>query len=608
MTKNSSLHITDTTLRDGHQSNLATRMRTEDMLPIAAEIDQMGFHSVEVWGGAIFDVATRFLDEDPWDRLRQLKALMPRTPLQMLLRSQNLVGYRHYADDVVRAFVHHAAETGIDVFRVFDALNDERNFESAFAAIQECGKHIQGTISYSLTEARLGGPVYTLEYYVRKARRLEEMGAHSLCIKDMAGILSPYDAYELVRALKEVLHIPAHLHTHYSSGMASMTYLKAIEAGVDGVDTAMAPFALRSSQPAVEPLLMTLKGTGRDPGLDLRRAAAIGEYLESVAAKYRQYLDDTRMSVIDTGVLVHQVPGGMISNFVSQLKEAGALDRLNEVFAELPRTRADLGYPPLVTPTSQMVGIQAVQNVLFGRYKMISSQVRDYAYGLYGRPPVPMDPKVQRLALKGYERGETPITVRPGDLLEPELEKAKEATRGLAKDIGDVLIYALFPTTGLTFLRRKYGLEPPPAEAAPKPAEKETPAPAPASPKGNVRTYNVYVGGERYTVEVEGTRGGRSVPRVVTSATATTPAAPQRQAPAPVVADGETPIRAPMPGMVIRYEVAEGDAVQAGQVIVVLESMKMENALVAPVAGKVRRISSQAGAKVARDEILAVIG
>ncbi|MDZ4186413.1 MAG: pyruvate carboxylase subunit B, partial [Desulfuromonadales bacterium] len=404
------LAITDTTLRDGHQSLLATRLRIEDMLPIMAETDEIGYHSLEVWGGATFDVATRFLNEDPWERLRLLKKTMPKTPLQMLLRGQNLVGYRNYADDVVRDFVLYAAECGMDIFRVFDALNDERNFESAFRAIKEAGKHIQGTISYSLTEKRLGGPVYTIEYYVNKAKILADMGADSLCIKDMAGILSPYDAFDLVTALKNTLSIPIQLHTHYTSGMGAMTYLKAIEAGVDVVDTACAPFALRTSQPAVEPILVALAGLPRDPGLDIRKILKIGEHLEAIAPKYRDHLDKTKLSVIDTDVLLHQIPGGMISNLVGQLKEANALDRLPEVYRELPQTRKELGCPPLVTPTSQIIGVQAVLNVLMGRYKMVSSQIKDYCYGLYGAPPLPIDPEVRAQALKGYPRGETPIT------------------------------------------------------------------------------------------------------------------------------------------------------------------------------------------------------
>ena len=465
------LKITDTTLRDGHQSGLATRLRLEDMEPIAEEMDKAGFYSMEVWGGATFDVATRFLNEDPWDRIRILKRLLPNTPLQMLLRGQNLVGYRNYPDDVVRAFVHHTAEMGIDIFRVFDAVNDERNFETAFAAIKECGKHIQGSLCYSLTQPKLGGPIYNIDFFVKKSLVLQDMGADSLCIKDMAGLIAPQDAYDLISALKKALRIPVQLHTHYTSGMASMSYLKAIEAGVDIIDTALAPFALRSSQPAVEPFVVALQGTPRDTGLDLAHLFKLGQYFESIAPKYRDFLDTTKMSVIDIGVLMHQIPGGMISNLVAQLRELNALDRLDEVYAELPRAREELGYPPLVTPTSQIIGVQAVQNVLLGRYKMISTQVRDYVYGLYGKPPAPIDPEVQKLALKGYPRGDKPITCRAAEVLEPEMDKAKEATKDIAKDIGDVLIYALYPTTGMKFLRCKYGLEEPPAAVKPKTLE-----------------------------------------------------------------------------------------------------------------------------------------
>jgi len=465
------IKVTDTTFRDGHQSLLATRMRTEDMLPVAEEMDSMGFHSMEVWGGATFDVATRFLNEDPWERLRTLKKMFKKTPLQMLLRGQNLVGYRNYADDVVREFVLHAAECGMDIFRVFDALNDERNFESSFKAIKEAGKHIQAAICYSLTERKLGGDVFNIEYFVNKAKIMEEMGADSLCIKDMAGLIAPYDAYNLIKALKENIKIPIQLHTHYTSGMASMAYLKAIEAGVDIIDCSLAPFALRSSQPALEPLIVALEGTEYEINIDLNQAFKIGEYLESIAPKYRDYLDRTKMAVIDTGVLMHQIPGGMISNLVSQLREAKALHRINEVYKELPNTRRELGYPPLVTPTSQIVGVQAVLNVLMGRYKVISKEVKDLCYGLYGKTPRPIDPEVQKKALKGYPRGSEPITCRAADVLEPEMEKAKEATKGIAKDIGDVLIYALYPQTGMQFLKWKYGLEEPPASVKPKTLE-----------------------------------------------------------------------------------------------------------------------------------------
>ncbi|MFH1638808.1 MAG: pyruvate carboxylase subunit B [Chloroflexota bacterium] len=453
------LKITDCTFRDGHQSLLATRMSTKDMEPIAKEMNKAGFYSMEVWGGATFDVATRFLQEDPWERLRILKELMPDTPLQMLIRGQNLVGYRHYADDVVRAFVHHAAETGIDIFRVFDAVNDERNFETCIRAIKECGKHVQLTLCYSLTEPKLGGPVYNIDYYVKKAIIMQDIGADSLCIKDMAGLLAPDDAYALIKALKEVLSIPVQLHCHYTSGMASMSYYKAIEAGVDVVDTDLAPLAMRSAQPAVEPIVAALRGTEYDTGLDLNQLLRLGEYFESIAPKYQKYLNNTKMAMIDAGVLIHQIPGGMISNLVSQMKGMGVLDRLDDVYAEIPRVRKELGYPPLVTPTSQIVGVQAVQNVLVGRYKLVSKQVQDYIYGLYGKSPAPIDPDVQEQALKYYKAGKTPITCRPADLIEPELERAKEATRGIAKDIGDVLIAALYPITGLAFLKKKYGID-----------------------------------------------------------------------------------------------------------------------------------------------------
>ncbi len=458
----SPLKITDVTFRDGHQSLFATRMLTEDMVPIAAEMDRAGFYSAEVWGGATFDVATRFLNEDPWERPRVLKKLMPRTPFQMLLRGQNLVGYRHYADDVVTAFVRHSAEVGIDIFRVFDALNDERNFETCVRVIKECGKHAQLSICYSLTEPKMGGPVYNLDYYIKKAVILQDMGADSLCIKDMAGLIAPDDAYTLVKALKEVLRIPVQLHTHYTSGMASMSVLKAAEAGVDMVDTALAPFALRSSHPAVEPIVVALQGGPRDTGLKLAHLFKLGEYLEGIAPRYRDFLDNTKMATIDTAVLAHQIPGGMISNLVAQLRESKALHRINEVYEEVPRVRKELGYPPLVTPTSQIVGVQAVQNVLAGRYKLVSRQVQDYVYGLYGRPPAPIDPQVQEVVLKHYPRGKTPITGRPADILEPELAQARDMVKDFTRDEGDILTAAIYPITGLRFLRWKYGLEAPP--------------------------------------------------------------------------------------------------------------------------------------------------
>jgi pyruvate carboxylase subunit B len=622
------VRITDTTFRDAHQSSLATRMRIEDMLPIAEEMDSVGFHSLEVWGGATFDVTTRFLNEDPWERLKTLKKYVTKTPLQMLLRGQNLVGYRHYADDVVKAFVYHAAECGMDIFRVFDALNDERNFEASFEAIKECGKHIQGTISYSLTERRLGGPVYTIDYFVQKAKTFEKMGADSLCIKDMAGLISPGDVFDLVTALKKAIKIPIQLHCHYTSGMASMSYLKAVEAGVDVLDTSLAPFALRSSQPAVEPIVVALEGTGRETGLDLNLLTELGKHIESIAPKYRDYLNQTKMSIIDTNVLLHQIPGGMLSNLVNQLKEANALQRIDEVYAEIPKTRKDMGYPPLVTPSSQIVGTQAVQNVLFGRYKMVTGQVKDYAYGLYGKPPVPMDKKVQKQCLKGYERGEKPITCRPADILEPEMEKARAGVKDLAKDEGDVLIYALYPTTGERFLKWKYGLEPVPESMKPKTIEdiekeneliakakagklvEKVEKPAPEKGPG-LRTFNIFVDDEYFEVLVEEARdAGGPVPHVVKTPSAPPPK-PKAAAKEPVATasleKGEVAIPAPMPGMIIDYKVKEGDKVKSGDVILILEAMKMENSLTAPASGTIKKIPLKAGSSVAKDETLCVI-
>jgi pyruvate carboxylase subunit B len=604
------LLITDLTFRDGHQSLLATRVRTDDLAAIAPKMNEAGFWSMEVWGGATFDVMTRFLNEDPWERVRTFKRLMPDVRLQMLLRGQNLVGYRNYADDVVDAFVAHAAECGIDVFRVFDALNDERNFLAAFRAIKKAGKHIQGAISYSLTERALGGPVFTLDYFVAKARTLERMGADSLCIKDMAGLLAPDDAAALVGRLKKELSIPVVVHTHFTSGMAYMTLLRAIDAGADIIDTCLAPFALRTSHAAVEPIVAALAGRARDTGLDLARLLELGEHFERIAPKYREFLDDTKMSVIDTGVLSHQIPGGMFSNMVAQLRQAGALDRLAEVYEELPRTRRELGYPPLVTPTSQIVGTQAVLNVLFGRYKMISNEVKDYCYGLYGQPPAAIDPEVRKLALAGYERGSEPITGRAADLLPPELEKARAGTAGLARDLGDVLCYALYPTTGLRFLKWKYGVETPPPETRPRTlddvkreeelvarARKGTLVEAGQAGAGAAvtqapRHFTVKVGSEVFRVEVEPDQTGADAGAAASGGADAEPA------------DSDSVVRAPMPGLVLRYMVAVGDAVKAGEPVVLVEAMKMQNALPAPRDGKVASLAFTAGDNVNRGDVL----
>ena len=450
------LKIMDTTLRDGHQSLLATRMKTEDMIPIAERIDEVGYWACEVWGGATFDTMHRFLKEDPWERPRTLKKYIKKTPFSMLLRGQNLVGYRNYADDVVRAFVDKACEVGIDVFRVFDALNDYRNFETSVEVIKKNGMHFQGTICYSLTERRLGGDVYNLDYYLNKAKQLEDMGADTICLKDMAGLIAPYDAYQLIDALKKTVKPPIHLHTHYTSGLASMSYLKAAEAGVDIVDCALAPFALRTGQPAVEPIVAAFMGTQRDTGLNLDLVVNMSQTLEEVAKNYRQLLDDTKMAVIDTGVLLHQVPGGMISNLVNQLKEQKAVDRLAEVYAEIPRTRRELGTVPLVTPTSQIVGVQAVLNVLLGHYKFVTQETRGIVQGLYGKTPTPIDPEVRELVLKKGKDGRHPeYDTRPGDVLDPEMEKVTADTAEYAGDDEDRLICALFPQTGKQFCEER---------------------------------------------------------------------------------------------------------------------------------------------------------
>ncbi|MDD4339671.1 MAG: pyruvate carboxylase subunit B [Syntrophales bacterium] len=450
------LRIQDNTLRDGHQSLFATRMRTSDMIPAAEQLDGVGFWALEIWGGATFDAMHRFLGEDPWERPRILKRYLKKTPCAMLLRGQNLVGYRHYADDVVNAFVDKACEAGIDVFRVFDALNDFRNLETALARIRANGKHCQGTICYSLTGRRLGGDVFTLDYYLARARELEAMGVNSLCIKDMAGIMSPYDARDLIILLKRHLRLPLHLHTHETSGMGTMTYLKAVEAGLDGLDTCLGPFAGRTSMPAAEPLVAALQGTPRDTGLDLARLIRVSLELEKLFPRYQSYLVPRRLSLIDSGVLAHQIPGGMISNLVDQLKDMRALDRLNEVCEEIPVTRRELGNPPLVTPISQIVAVQAVMNVLFGKYKMVSNQLKDLVYGLYGRTPTPVDPELRKKILKRYKRGAIPMTGRPADDLEPELAAAAERIGNLARSEEDVLTYTLYPVTGEQFLREKY--------------------------------------------------------------------------------------------------------------------------------------------------------
>ena len=646
------LQIEDISLRDGHQSLFATRGRTEDMIPVAERMDEIGFWAVEVWGGATFDTMHRFLGEDPWERLRTLKRYFKKTKFSMLLRGQNLVGYRNYADDVARLFVQKAVDNGMDIFRTFDALNDYRNFEAVVPVIKECGAHFQGCICYTLTEPRLGGKVYNLDYYLQKAKELEDMGADSICIKDMAGLIAPYDAYELVKALKESVKPLIHLHSHFTSGMSPLSHLKAVEAGVDIIDTCMTPYAYRTSHAALEPFVMSLLGTNRDTGFDIHALADINEILEKdVMPKYKHLLDDSKVSTIDINVLLHQTPGGMLSNLVNQLKEMDALDKINEVYKQLPRVRKELGQIPLVTPTSQIVGTQTVNNVLFDtpdeRYKMITAQVKDLCYGLYGKTTIPIDKEVQAKALKNYERGEEPITCRPAEVLKPELEKAKKEIGSLAADDEDLIVYALFPVTGKKYLMRKYGKENMPESIKPITLEdvKKQDQMIEKAKKGelveksslidipekseNARIFNIFVEGEYFEVGVDEVGGSpvityaapqaapAAVPVPASVAPASAAPAPEPAKPAakpapeskgePATSGSGTSVTAPMPGMVIKYEKNVGDSINEGETIVVIEAMKMENALPAPASGVVKAINFSSGDSVAKGDVLAVI-
>jgi oxaloacetate decarboxylase alpha subunit/pyruvate carboxylase subunit B len=645
------IKVMDLSLRDGHQSLFATRGRTEDMIPVAELMDQVGFWAVETWGGATFDTMHRFLNEDPWERIRTLKRYFKKTPFSMLLRAQNLVGYRNYADDVANAFMDRACENGMDVFRTFDALNDYRNFETVVPKIKEYGAHFQGCICYTLTQPRLGGEVYNIDYYVNKAKDLEAMGADTICLKDMAGLMAPYDAYTIVKAIKEQVKAPVHLHSHFTSGMSPMTHLKAIEAGVDIVDTCMSPYAYRTSHAALEPLVMALLGTSRDTGFDIKLLASINEIFEKkVMPKYKHLLDDSKMSIIDINVLLHQTPGGMLSNLVNQLRDMDALDRIDDVYKELPRVRKELGQIPLVTPTSQIVGVQTVNNVLHDtpdeRYKMITGQVKDLCYGLYGKTAVPIDSEVQKKALKGYDRGEEPITCRPAEVLEPELEKAREEIGDLAVDTDDLVLYAIYPVTGKKFLQWKYGVEEPPAAVKPitmeevnakdeilkkaKAGDLVEKKPGTPAKGADMRSFNVFVDNEYFNVEVEPTGGAPviSLPAggiPMTAAPVAAPvaapgaaapaeeaAAPAKEAEAPAAAPAAavegTPVPAPMPGMIVSFEKNVGDAVEEGETVLILEAMKMENALPAPCSGTIQAINYKSGDNVGKGDVLCVIG
>ena len=590
MSKNKPLGITELALRDAHQSLLATRMRIDDMLPIADKLDQVGFWSIESWGGATFDACIRFLGEDPWEHIRRLKEAMPNTPQQMLFRGQNILGYRHYADDLVEKFVERCAVNGVDVFRIFDALNDMRNLETAVEATLKVGKHAQGTISYTVS------PVHTIDLWVDQGRRIEDMGAHSICIKDMAGLLSPYKAFELVTKLKEAVDIPIHLHCHATTGLSIPTLVKAAEAGVDVVDTATSPMSMTYGHSPTETLVAIFDDTERATGLDLLMLEEIAAYFREVRKKYAKF--EGALQGVDARILVAQVPGGMLTNLESQLREQNAADKLDDVLEEIPRVREDLGMLPLVTPTSQIVGTQAVINVLSGeRYATISNETAGILKGEYGATPTPVNTELQARVLDGAEA----ITSRPADLLEPEVERQTEelvriaGEKGirLAEDvIDDVLTYALFPQIGLRFLENRDNpdaFEPlPDATAAAAPAVAAEPA------AGGASVYSVRVNGKSYTVEVA--EGGQL--------TDVQPAAP---APAAAPSGGGDAVNAVLAGNIFKVNVAPGDVVAKGDPLLVVEAMKMETEVAAPRAGTVTEVNVAVGDVVAVGDTLVSI-
>jgi pyruvate carboxylase subunit B len=599
------VHITDVILRDAHQSLIATRLRTEDMLPACTMLDQIGYWSLECWGGATFDACLRFLKEDPWERLAKLKDALPKTPLQMLLRGQNLLGYRHYSDDVVRAFVQQAAATGIDVFRIFDALNDVRNLRTAIEAVKASGKHAQGTICYTTS------PVHDTASYVALAKDLAALGCDSIAIKDMAGLLTPYATSELVKALKDAVDLPLHLHSHATSGLAEMCQLKAIEAGCRHIDTALSSWAGGTSHPPTESLVTALKGTPYDTGLNLDQLQEVNSYFAGVRKKYRRF--ESEFTGIDTQVHIFQVPGGMISNLANQLKERNALDRIGEVYKEIPAVRKDLGYPPLVTPTSQIVGTQAVINVLTGkRYDSITNEVKRYLQGGYGKAPAPVNADLQKRAIGSEE----PIDCRPADLLKPELEHLREEIGHLALNDQDVLSYAMFPEVGKQFLEQRSS-----GSLVPEPLEIE-----PIATNGIKKApteFNVALHGESYHVKVTGAGPKNQmlrhfyfmvdgVPEEIvvetldeivldggTQGAVKSNIASKRRRP---TEPGDVGVR--MPCNVLEVPVKVGQKVTAGQAVLVTEAMKMETEVTAPIGGVVKAVHVVKGEPANPDEVL----
>jgi len=593
------LAITDLVLRDAHQSLFATRLRLEDMLPIAEKLDRVGFWSLETWGGATFDACIRFLGEDPWERLRALNKAMPNTPMQMLFRAQNILGYRHYGDDVVERFVERAADNGMDVFRIFDAMNDLRNLQTAVRATIKVGKHAQGAMSYTVS------PVHDLQYWLDMAKGLEDMGCHSIAIKDMAGLLTPYNCFELVSRLKETVAVPIALHSHATTGMSTTTHIKAAEAGVDMVDTAISSMSMTYSHSATESMVAILQGTERDTGLDLNLLEEIAAYFREVRKKYAKFEGSLRG--VDSRILVAQVPGGMLTNMENQLREQGAADRMDEVLKEIPRVRKDLGFIPLVTPTSQIVGTQAVLNVLSGeRYKNITKETAGVLKGEYGATPAPVDAGLQQRVLAD---GEEPISCRPADLIEAEIDNLTDEFRRLAEERGirvaadeidDVLTYALFPQIGLKFLENRDNpdaFEPVPgSEPAVVPE-----APAPAAATGGAEAYQVTVDGRSYHVTVA---PGGEVTQVRHAAPATVaPAAPVSDVVA-APSGAVTSVPAPLAGNIFKVNVAAGQVIKSGDVIMILEAMKMETEVRSPDSGTVQAVLVKEGDAVQVGDIL----
>lgn len=587
------LKITELVLRDAHQSLLATRMRLEDMLPIAAKLDDVGYWSVESWGGATFDACIRYLGEDPWERIRALKAAMPKTKQQMLLRGQNLLGYRHYADDVVEKFVERAHANGVDVFRIFDAMNDVRNLETAVKSAIKVGAHAQGTISYTVS------PVHNLTLWLDMAKRLEDLGVHSICIKDMAGLLKPYDCEALITGLKQTVNVPIAMQCHATTGLSTATYQKAVDAGIDMLDTAVSSMSMTYGHTATETMVSIVEGTARDTGLDIEKLAEIAAYFREVRKKYAQF--EGSLKGVDARILIAQVPGGMLTNMESQLREQGAEDKFDEVLLEIPRVREDLGFIPLVTPTSQIVGTQAVLNVLTGeRYKSITKETAGVLKGEYGATAAPVNNELQTRVLEGAQA----ITCRPADVIAPELAKLEEEldvlieqkSLRIAKDkIDDVLTYALFPQVGLKFIENRddpSAFEPAPTEEI---AVVEATSAEPLA--GDAAAYKVRVEGQVYHVEV--TDNGE-VSQI--SAASGSPIS------APMPAGEGTDIAAPLSGNILKIIVDQGQQVNEGDVIVILEAMKMETEVRSALSGVVQQVMAKEGDAVQAGQTMMVIG